>query len=174
MTPPSRLLELLGWRGAMDAESESAVPAWHPGGCGLGPWDSWGSRKALWVSCSPLQSPGETLEIMGVPAREGICGGWVVSWRCPGLEWRPTVNPCGHLELGRLELEQSWVKIFTYFLWASLSPLRPPCLALKLPRTSPGLDVALVSWLPWRTPPLEAPSKPLKPQGGKAGSRAVG
>lgn len=57
----------------MDTESESEVPAWHPGSCGLVPWDSRGFRKALWVSCSPLQSPGETLEIMGVQAREGIC-----------------------------------------------------------------------------------------------------
>ena len=40
----------LGWRKAMDAESESEVPAWCPGGCGLGPWDSRGSRKVPWVS----------------------------------------------------------------------------------------------------------------------------
>lgn len=48
-------------REAMDTESESEVPAWHPGAVAWVPGTVAGFRKALWVSCSPLQSPGETL-----------------------------------------------------------------------------------------------------------------
>lgn len=162
----------LGWRGAMNAESESAVTAWCPGVCGLGPWDSRGSRKVPWVSCSPPQSPGETLEVTGVPAREGTCRGWVVSLEEPRAGMEVHCEPTWSPRTWGAGVEQAWVKIFTCFFWASPSPPRPPCLTLKLPLTSPGLNVALVSRLPWGTPPLEAPAKPLKPQGGEAGGRA--
>lgn len=127
----------------MNAESESEVPAWCPGGCGLGPWDSRGSRKVPWVSCSPPQSPGETLEVTGVPAREGICRGWVVSLEEPRAGMEVHCDPTCSPRAWGAEVEQAWVKIFTCFFWASPSPPRPPCSALKLPLTSPGLNVAL-------------------------------
>lgn len=147
----------------MDAESESAVPAWCPRGCGLGPWDSRGSRKVPWVSCSPPQSPRETLEVTGVPAREGIFRGWVVFLEEPRAGMEVHCEPTWSPRTWGDGVEQAWVKTFTCFFWASLSPPRPPCLALKLPLTSPGPNVALVSCcpgelLPWR--PQPSPSSP--------------